>query len=489
MGSAPAGGGTWKHDLPASFVVFLVALPLSMGIALASGAPIVAGLTAAVVGGIVVGLLSGAPLQVSGPAAGLAVLVFGYVQKFGFAAVCSMAVIAGVIQLVLGAAKVARVALAVSPAVLHGMLAGIGIQIVLAQFHVAAGATPAGKPLENIFLVDDRLGDAKLGAVVGAAVTIAVMLIWPRLKILKKVPIPAPLIGILAATAIVDLFNLTAPRVELPANFLGSISHPSLPTAETLTGILLGGLTIAIVASAESLLCAVATDQLHTGPRANLDKELMAQGAGNFLSGLLGGLPITGVIVRSTANIEAGARGRWSGVLHGVWMLIAVMLLGRWLGLIPLGALAGLLIVVGFRLVNWKHIRDIKQHGELVVYVATVVCVVFWNLLGGIAVGVVVALGKLLWKLARVEIKVTHRPDVTLLDISGALTFLTVPKLSAALAALPAGSSVDIDLNLTIIDHAALEVFDAWKKGHERTGGKVVVDDASEWTNPRKAVA
>ncbi len=490
-GSAPreGRGGGFGRDLLASFVVFLVALPLSMGISLASGAPILSGLISAVIGGVVVGALSGAPLQVSGPAAGLAVMVFGIIREFGFGVACAITVAAGALQLALGLARVASAALAISPAVIHGMLAGIGVQIALAQLHVVLGDGPESSALRNLAALPGQVADLHGGATLLGLLSIGLVLLWPYVPVKRLRAVPAPLVAVGLVTLLSVALPIDAPRVTLPADLASAFSLPRLPAASKLAAAAVAAVTLAVVASAESLLCAVATDRLHGGARADLDRELAAQGVGNVLAGLVGGLPITGVIVRSSANITAGARTRTSAVLHGVWVAAFVSLLGPVLSRIPLAVLAGLLVVIGVRLVNLAHIRDVRRHGESPVYFATLFGVVCINLLAGIGIGVALAIVLLLRRLTRVTVVVEPRGERVHVAVRGALSFVGVPKLTAALSKVPAGASVDVDLDIEMIDHAAFEALHNWRLGHERAGGKVDMDQLHELWSPRAAPA
>ena len=468
-------------DVPASLVVFLVALPLCMGIALASGAPIMSGLIAGVVGGLVVGMFGGVPLLVSGPAAGLAVMVFGFIQELGFAATCAAVAAAGLIQMALGGMKVARAALGISPAVIHGMLAGIGILIVLGQLHIVLGGSPQSNAWANLRELPGQIADLHGPATILGLVTIGLLVLWQFMpnNPLKKVP--GPLVAVVVGSVAAAVWGTDVKRVELTGSLFESMQLPSLPThwGAFVTAVL----SLALVASAESLLSAVATDKLHTGPRANLDKELFAQGMANTLSGLLGGLPITGVIVRSAANISAGAKTRASAFLHGVWMLLFVSLLGAHLGLVPLTVLAGLLVHVGTKLVNLHHIQELRKRGELSVYVVTVAGVVGINLLAGIGLGFAVAVARLLWRLGRVQVQVKKAGEVHQVRVGGALTFVGVPQLSAALAAVPTGAQVELDLAVETLDHSGYEALESWCQNHRKTGGKVWMEPLEEvWT-------
>ncbi|MFP2927938.1 SulP family inorganic anion transporter [Pyxidicoccus sp. 3LG] len=466
-------------DLPASLVVFLVALPLCMGIALASGAPIISGLIAGVVGGVVVGLVGGAPLQVSGPAAGLAVMVFGFIQQFGLAATCAIVAAAGLLQMLLGGLKVARMALAISPAVIHGMLAGIGILIVLGQVHIVLGGSPGSSAWANLGALPGRLAELHVPAAVLGVLTIGLMVVWQMLPKGKLKAVPGPLVAVVGATLAAVLWGPDVARVTLPENVFGNFQLPALPQGNW--GAFAAAVaSLALVASAESLLCAVATDKMHTGPRANLDRELFGQGLANTISGLVGGLPISGVIVRSAANIDAGAKTRVSGFLHGVWLLLFVTLLGSVAGLVPLAVLAGLLVVVGVKLVNVHHIRELNRRGELSVYVVTVAGVVGINLLAGIGLGLLVAMLRLLWQLGSVQVDVRQKGEAYQVSVSGALTFVGVPKLTTALAAVPTGSKVVVDLSLESLDHSGHEALENWCATHRKTGGTVVMESLED---------
>jgi carbonic anhydrase len=474
-----SGGSSISANVAASFVVFLVALPLSLGIALASGAPIMAGLIAAMIGGIVVGLVGGAPLQVSGPAAGLTVIIFGYIQQYGWGVTCAITLAAGVLQIILGAVGVAPVALGMSPAVIHAMLAAIGILIALSQMHVVLGAEPAGKGLKNLFTLPKSIEHMDPGALLIGVLVIAVLVAWPYIPARRIRAIPASLVAVLIGTGVSVAFGMDVPRVQLGGSLLDAIKLPVLPT-ENFGGIAAAVLTLCFVASAESLLCAVATDKLHTGPRANLHRELIGQGVGNAMAGLLGGLPITGVIVRSTANINAGGTTRLSAILHGVWMVFFITLLPGVVSLVPLAALAGLLVYTGVKLVQIEHIRELSRRGELPVYVITLLAIVGTNLLMGLGIGFAVALARLLWKVTHVDVQVTRQGDRYRVDINGTLTFAGVPKLVTRLEQIPAGTEVRVDLAVRYIDHAGFEALHSWKVTHEKLGGRVDLDTLEE---------
>ncbi|WP_370972342.1 SulP family inorganic anion transporter [Amycolatopsis sp. cg9] len=475
-----------RHDLPASLVVFLVAVPLSLGIALASGAPVAAGLVAAVVGGVVAGALGGSALQVSGPAAGLTVVMAETITTFGWAVTCAITVAAGACQILLGLSRIARAALAISPAIVHGMLAGIGVTIVLGQLHVVLGGKAQSSAVENVAELPGQLVAHHDSAAVIGLLTIAILLVWPKLpSAVRKVP--GPLAAIAVATVVSVVFGMTLPRVELPGDLLNIRLVPQLPDGGW-GGFALAVVTIALIASVESLLSAVAVDKMHTGRRANLDRELVGQGAANMVSGALGGLPVTGVIVRSSTNVTAGARSRASAVLHGVWVLLFVVLLAGLIQSIPLAALAGLLVHVGAKLVNPGHIKTVLAHGDLPVYLLTLAGVVVFDLLTGVLAGIGLALVLMLRRTLWSGIHVDREGDAWRVVVEGVLTFLSVPRLSKVLGTIPAGVPVRLELVVDYLDHAAFESLTTWQQAHERAGGTVDVDEVGHpWFGEGKA--
>jgi carbonic anhydrase len=464
-----------RHDLPASLVVFLVAVPLSLGIALASGAPVVAGLIAAVAGGVVAGALGGSVLQVSGPAAGLTVVMAETIGTFGWPVTCAITVAAGAVQILLGASRVARAALAISPAIVHGMLAGIGVTIVLGQVHVILGGKPQSSALENLAELPGQIVGRHDAATAIGLLVLAILVVWPRLPQAVR-RIPGPLAAIAVATVVSVLFGLTLPRVELPADLLNVRFTPQLPTGGW-GPFVVAVLTIAVIASVESLLSAVAVDRLQNGARANLNRELVGQGAANMVSGALGGLPVTGVIVRSSTNVAAGAKSRASAVLHGVWVLLFVVALAGVIQDIPLAALAGLLVHVGVKLVNPGHIRTVLAHGDLPVYLLTLGGVVVFDLLTGVLAGIALSLALMLRRTLWSGVHVERDGEVWHVVVEGVLTFLSVPRLSKVLAGLPSGADVRLDLVVDYLDHAAFESLQTWQHAHESAGGTVEVDE------------
>jgi carbonic anhydrase len=380
-------------DFSASLVVFLVAVPLSLGIALASGANPAAGLIAAAVGGIVVGGLTGAPLQVAGPAAGMTVLVFGAVQEHGFALTCLATFIAGLIQIALSLLTAARFATYVPASAVHGMLSGIGFLIIVSQFHVLFGSRPAGSGLANIGAIPTTLrrflaNPATLAPEVVAGLLALVTLVTWRWVPVRFQRVPVALVAVVLSSAAVALLKLTAIRVDLPDHLFDGAFVESWNWTGVVK-VLPSAIVIGIVASIESLLSAVAVEKLKPGgPKSDLDRELMAQGVGNATSGALGGLPVTGVIVRSAINVSAGAKTQFSAVLHGVWVLTFTLFAAALIERVPLAALAGLLISVGSGLCAPRHFREAKAHGHLIPFLVTFAGVVLINLLAGVVIGI-----------------------------------------------------------------------------------------------------
>lgn len=462
-----------RHDLPASLVVFLIAIPLSLGIAAASGAPLIAGLVAAVVGGIVAGALGGSPLQVSGPAAGLTVVVAGLATQYGWAATAGITCAAGLFQILLGVTRIGRLALSLSPAVVHGMLAGIGVTIAVQQLHVVLGGQAQSSLIANLAGLPEQLVAHHAGSVLVGVLTVVILLVWPRLPKVKV--IPAPLVAVVAVTAPAAMFMMDVTRVNLPDQPLKELIPPALPHGGPLE-IATAILTVALVASVESLLSAVAVDKLHRGKRSNLDRELIGQGAANAISGALGGMPVTGVIVRSSTNVAAGARTRASAIMHGLWIAVFVLAAGAMLELIPMAALAGVLLVTGLRLVQLAHIRTLRRHDELLVYVVTAAGVAVLGLAEGVLAGLILALGRVLYRLARATVTTVEEDGVCVVTIRGTLVFLGVASLVRTLRAIPVGASVRVDLQVDHLDHAAYEAIEDWRRGHLARGGSVVMN-------------
>ncbi|MEV7094745.1 bifunctional SulP family inorganic anion transporter/carbonic anhydrase [Amycolatopsis sp. NPDC051045] len=461
-----------KHDFLASIVVFLVAVPLSLGVAFAAGAPLLSGLISAVVGGLVASVFGGSPLQVSGPSAALTVVLADTIATHGWPVTCAITVAAGLLQILFGLTRVARAALAVSPAIVHGLLAGIGVTLVLGQLHVVLGGSAQGSALANVLALPGQVAAHHDQAVLIGVATLTVLLLWPRLpKAVRRVP--APLAAVTLATGLSVVTGMSLPRVDLPAGLPTLHVVPRLPDGGW-AGFALAAVTIALIAGLESLLSAVSVDKLRGGPRTDLDRELVGQGAANVAAGALGGFPVTGVIVRSMTNFEAGARTRASAMLHCAWILAACLLLTGVLRLIPLAALAALLVYVGTKLVNLNGLKEVRRHGDLPVYVVTLAGAVAVNLLTGVAAGILLALAMMLRRMIFSGIHVERDGDRHRVVIEGALTFLSVPRLTRVLAEVPPHVEVTLELHVDFLDHAAFDCLRGWQQAH---AGCVTVDE------------
>ncbi|MFI6981870.1 SulP family inorganic anion transporter [Embleya sp. NPDC050154] len=480
---------TLRADLGASLVVFLVAVPLSLGIALAAGAPLGAGIISAVIGGIVVGLLGGAPLQVSGPTAGVMVIVAGLVQTYGWRVTCLVTVGAGLVQILLGLLRVARATLALSPAVVHGVVAGIGVVIALAQLHVVLGGAPQRSAWENLRELPTQVGNLRAPAVAVGVITVVLLLGWPLLSRLPgrwaaPAKVPAPLIAVSLATAVASVTHLNVARVDLSSV---TFTTPVLPPSGAWSAIAVGVVSVALVSGMESLLSAAAVDRLHNGPRANLDRELIGQGVGNVASGAIGGYPVTGVAIRSVTNVRAGAVSRFSTILHGVWVMVFVVLLGALVERIPLAVLAALVMVVGIQMVSLAHIRHVHRHREFPAYAATIAGVVLAGVLQGVLLGVVVAVLTALYRLSRSTVRVQPDDGVLHVEVHGSLTFLSVPRLSRVLGKLPPGEHVVLDMTVDYLDQAAFEAVHSWRAGYLARGGRVDIEEIHDGCYERAA--
>jgi MFS superfamily sulfate permease-like transporter len=488
----------WKDDFLASLVVFLVAMPLCLGIAIASGVPTeqaaAAGIITGIVGGLVVGALGGCTLQVSGPAAGLAVIVGQLIAEHGFAALGLMIMVAGAVQFVAGLLRLGQWFRAVCPAVIQGMLAGIGVLIFAAQFHVMVDDSPPGSGVEfggviNLYTIPEAIWKGMTEDVHQAAAGIGVLTIltivaWASFAPRKLKFLPAPLMGALLATITTAALGLDINFIAVPDNLFSAIAPAADRDWHRLFDwtILGAGLTLAFVASAESLISAAAADTMQQrAPRTKYDRELAAQGVGNLISGFLGALPMTGVIVRTATNIQAGARTRTSSMLHGLWLLMFAAFFPQVLRLIPIASLAAILVFTGWKLVNPKAVRTLWSYGkgEALIYAATLAAVVVVDLLTGILVGIGLALIKLIYTFSHLHVRLEEDApsERTVLHLEGAATFLRLPKLAAALEAVPSDTELHVHLeHLTYIDHACLDRLMQWEKEHTAMGGSLVID-------------
>uniref|UniRef100_A0AAU2VEJ6 SulP family inorganic anion transporter n=1 Tax=Streptomyces sp. NBC_00003 TaxID=2903608 RepID=A0AAU2VEJ6_9ACTN len=481
---APPRAATLRADLAASLVVFLVALPLCVGVAVASGAPAELGLLTGIVGGLLTGLLPGSSLQVSGPAAGLTVLVFAAVQEHGLATLGVITAAAGLLQIAMGALRLGRFFRAISVAVVQGMLAGIGLVLIAGQLYALADIKAPRSGLDKLAGLPRLLADtaASSQALTAAAVgigTIAVLVLWPRLPAKVRL-IPAPLAAVAAATIATALFDLSVAKVKV-SGLAGVIDLPGTAELSALgsVGVLGTIVAFALIASAESLFSAAAVDRLHDGPRTHYDRELLAQGVGNTVCGVLGALPMTAVIVRSAANVQAGARTKASRVLHGLWLLLFAALFPAALSVIPLAALAGVLVHAGAKLVPVKALVPLwrAHRGEAVILAVTAGAVVVANLFEGVLLGLLLSVLKSAWDTSHLHVDVEERGDGTFrVTLGGNATFLRLPRLLDTLERLPAGRTVHLDLTgLRHLDHACRSALEDWEERHNRGGEAAVV--------------
>ncbi|MEV3926618.1 SulP family inorganic anion transporter [Actinomadura coerulea] len=483
-----------RNEITASLVVFLVAMPLCVGVAVASGVPAELGLITGIVGGLVTGLLPGSSLQVSGPAAGLTVLVYEAVQAYGLSTLGAIVLAAGLLQLLLGALRMGRWFRAISVAVVEGMLAGIGLTIIAGQLYAMADATAPGSGMAKLaglpgLLLDSTGSAAALAALGVGAGTVALLAGWAHLpERVRKVP--APLAAVALATGASFLLDLPVARLDVQG-LLGAVQPPGIGDVARLAeiGVLGTVLAFALISSAESLFSAAAVDRMHDGPRTDYDKELMAQGTGNTVCGLLGALPMTAVIVRSATNVQAGAQTKASRVLHGLWILLFAAAFPAALGIIPLAALAGVLVHAGWKLMPVKQLRPLwrRHRGEALILVLTATAVVVLNLFEGVLLGLVLAVIKTAWETSHIQIEVDEREEVTgahgrpvRVALAGHATFLRLPQMLDTLEKLPRDRPVQLDLTgLRHLDHACHTALMNWVERHNRASLDMVsVGDA-----------
>lgn len=469
----------FNSDFPASIVVFFVALPLCLGIALASGAPLFSGVIAGIIGGIVVGMASGSQLGVSGPAAGLAVIVLAAIGTLGsFEAFLLSVVIAGVIQFLFGYFKAGFIAYFVPSSVIKGMLTGIGLLIILKQIPHALGYDFDYEGSESFAQSDGSNTFTSLmdawnlltpGALFIAAISIAILILWDtvlskkhKLFQILQGPIVVVLLGILLnylfQTGVLHFTLAPDQIVKLPVadslkDFVGQFTYPDFSQLSNLE-IYKIAFVMAIVASLETLLCVEATDKLDPLKRVTpTNKELKAQGIGNMVSGMIGGLPITQVIVRSSANITFGAKSKLSAVLHGFWLLLSAVTIASLLNMIPLASLATILIMVGYKLAKPSLFADMYKLGweQFAPFIATVVAILLTDLLTGIGIGLVVGIIFTLHHSYRNSHymqdtkSTTDGRDVHHLVLAEEVSFFNKASIIAALEAIPANSKVIID--------------------------------------------
>ena len=499
-----------NRDIPASIVVFLVALPLCLGIALASGAPLFSGLIAGIVGGIVIGSLSGSSLGVSGPAAGLAVIVLTAIQDLGAYEIFLVTVVlAGIIQLVLGFVGGGIIAYYFPSSVITGMLAGIGIVIAIKQIPHAFGydqdyegdlsfQQPDG---ENTFSeLVAMLDFVSPGALIITAVALAILLLWETSFMKEKrifQLIPGPLVAVITGILLNQFFSsvpslmlredqlVNVPMADSINSFFGNFTFPDFASALTNPQIYVTAVVIAVVASLETLLCVEATDKLDPYKRVTpTNRELKAQGIGNIVSGLIGGLPTTQVIVRSSTNIQSGGKTKASAVIHGFLLIATVILIPQILNLIPLATLAAILLVVGYKLAKPSLFKKMYQAGKItfIPFIATIAGIVFTDLLIGLGIGLAIAVIFVLYNSFQIpylmqDADIKDKKNFKII-LAQQVTFLNKASILQTLDRIPDDSVVEIDASNTVYMHEdVLEIIENFKVNARERGIHLTLTD------------
>jgi MFS superfamily sulfate permease-like transporter len=484
-----------KSDFASGLVVFLVALPLCLGIALASGAPLFSGIISGIIGGIAVGFLSQSHLSVSGPAAGLTAIVLTAITDLGAFNVFLLAVfLAGILQLLLGFIKAGTISNYFPTNVIEGMLAGIGVIIFLKQIPHAFGydtdyegdlafLQPDGKnTFSELFEI---IGHIQLGSVIITVISLVILISWTKVVFFKQFKlVPAALVAVIVSILINEFFILSMSSLSIKSEHLVGLPIPSsieefknifiFPdfTAITNSKVWIVAITIAVVASIETLLCIEAADRMDAQKRyTDTNVELKAQGVGNILSALLGGLPMTSVVVRTSANNNAGAKSKMSAIIHGILLLISVLAIPMLLNKIPLATLAAVLLLVGYKLANPKTIIHFWEKGkyQFIPFIATLLAVVFTDLLKGVALGMIISIIFILkgnmqraYKFRKEEY---HDGDVIHIELAQEVSFLNKAAIKLTLASIPENSKVEINASDTVyIAHDVLDLIKEFKK-------------------------
>lgn len=481
----------FKTDILSGVVVFLVALPLCLGIALASGAPLFAGIISGVIGGIVVGILSHSQLSVSGPAAGLTAIILGAITSLGSYETFLVAVVlAGILQILLGLAKAGTISNYFPSNVIEGMLTAIGIIIILKQLPHAIGYDvdnegdfffiEKGEGHNTFSSIIDAINFSHLGAIIISLISLAILIAFNKLSFLRNLrAVPGALIVVVVGVILNEIFKSMGSSLAIPQEHLVNLPVPSsfdefvgqfkLPDFTMVTNpkVWIVAATIAAVASIETLLCIEAADKMDPLKRyTNTNIELFAQGAGNILSGLIGGIPMTSVIVRTSANVNSGGRTKIAAITHGVFLLIAVLAIPTILNKIPLACLAAILLMIGYKLASPKVFKHMWHSGkyQFIPFIITVVAVVFTDLLKGVGIGLVVSVFFIL----RANLKLAyffkkedyHEGETITLELAQEVSFLNKAAIKQTLGHLPNNSKLIVDASNTFyIDHDVLELF------------------------------
>jgi MFS superfamily sulfate permease-like transporter len=479
-----------KNDLFSSIVVFLVALPLCIGISIASGLSPMAGILSGIVGGIIVGLFSGSPLQVSGPAAGLIIIIYDIVQKYGVEQLGIITFTAGIIQIIFSLLNWGKWFRAISPAVIQGMLSGIGLSILLSQFYIMLDTVPKKTVIDNIINIPNTLikgffpidGSTHHMAAAIGILTISIIILWNYIP-KKFKSIPPTLIAVIAVSGVSFLFQVPIKYITISGNIFESVNIISIQQLEAILNFdyLIAAISIAFIASAETLLTSTAIDKMSDLHKTDYNKEIFAQGIGNSIVGVIGAIPITGVIVRSAANIQAGAKTRFSTVFHGLWILLFVTTLPFLFKFIPAASLAAILVYTGFKLVNIEMAKTIYNlsKGEFVVYLITIIAILSTNLLEGILIGLALGIIKNFYKTTKFKIKVINQPQENkiIIKIIGNLTFLRLPQIAEVIENIESGKLVQIIFDrISVADHSIIDLLLGWSSRYSDNNGKVLID-------------
>lgn len=510
-----------KSDLPASIVVFFVALPLCLGIALASGAPLFSGLIAGIIGGVVVGALSGSQIGVSGPAAGLAAIVLTAISTLGgFENFLLAVVLGGLIQIGFGILKAGVIGYYFPSSVIKGMLTGIGIIIILKQIPHFFGydKDPEGDFAFNqmdghntLSEIGYMLDNVSPGATIIAIIGLVILLLWDKVLIKKgKIfsLIQGPLVAVVLGIVYYNIMKGSEygiskehlVNVPVPDSLDSFISQFSFPNFSGITNpaVWVVAFTIALVASLETLLCVEATDKLDPAKRITpTNRELLAQGTGNVLSGLIGGLPITQVIVRSSANIQSGGKTKYSAIVHGFFLLISIILIPGLLNMIPLSVLAAILLIVGFKLAKPSLFKTMYGLGmkQFLPFIVTVLGIIFTDLLMGIALGLAVGIVVILYKSYQ-NSHFLHKEDVSdgvikyRMTLAEEVTFFNKGAILKELSGLPENSYLELDVRKTIyLDNDIIEILEAFVTKAERKHIDVkLISERGEISNPKSYI-
>ncbi|GAA4040517.1 SulP family inorganic anion transporter [Flavobacterium chungnamense] len=485
-----------KSDFASGLVVFLVALPLCLGIALASGAPLFSGIISGVIGGIVVGYLSQSHLSVSGPAAGLTAIVLTAITDLGsFNAFLLAVLIAGIIQLILGFIKAGTISNYFPNNVIEGMLAGIGVIIILKQIPHAFGYDPDFEGDESFFQPDGQntfseifqvFNHVQIGSIIIALISLTILILWNKVDFLKKIKlVPPALVAVIVSILLNEFFIQSGSNLVILKEHLVSLPVPTTLeefkniivtpdfTAISNSKVWIVAITIAVVASIETLLCIEASDRMDAQKRyTNTNVELKAQGIGNILSSLLGGLPMTSVVVRTTANNTAGAKSKMSAIIHGVLLLVSVLAIPSILNKIPLATLAAVLLLVGYKLANPKTIKHFWEKDKIyqfIPFIFTFIAVVATDLLKGVALGMVINIVFILIgnskRAYNFKVEDYHEGDIIHIDLAQEVSFLNKSAIKDTLNKIPKDSKVVINASATVyIAHDVLDLIREFKK-------------------------